>query len=65
MNDTYESGPFCVHYGEPGLCDAPCATCGHACDQHIFGRMECQYPSCDCQACVDADNIFADKPKRP
>lgn len=46
-----DSGPFCVHWGEPGSCDELCA-CGHRC--HTGGCCDV----CDCEEC-DAPEINA------
>lgn len=41
---AYESGPFCEHWGEPGVCAEPC-LCGHPCSDHNGNACD----ECDCQ----------------
>ena len=50
-----DSGPFCVHYGDPCDCEEKCARCGHTCASHSGGREICYLDECDCEAFVDED----------
>ena len=47
--DPYESGPFCLHWGEPGDCDELCSGCGHPCNNHDFGLADCRICPCEKQ----------------
>lgn len=46
---SYESGPFCQHFGYPAECDEECVLCGHTCAEHS-GDTEsvCNLLACDC-----------------
>ena len=44
--EAWESGPFCVHWGDPADCNIECAECGHDCYQH--GTSKCQAKDCNC-----------------
>ncbi len=44
---TIDSGPFCVHWGEPGYCERLC-ECGHRCHPY-----ECD--GCECDECREGD----------
>ena len=44
--EDYESGPFCIHFCESGMCDEICEKCGHSCNHHFCGD-ECN--QCDCK----------------
>lgn len=55
-DDFQESGPFCRHYSEPGLCDVLCARCGHSCDAHgSDGDHPCSECGCDCEGWKEPD----------
>lgn len=49
--DSYETGPFCRHWGDPSECDEVCATCGHKCSRHDIDPddSECMVQDCDCK----------------
>ena len=48
-----ESGPFCVHWGDPDSCHEPCERCGHECCEHdMYGDTAC-LACCDCRAFED------------
>ena len=49
--ESYESGPFCPHWGDPSDCDEPCGTCGHPCSLH--GSGECRSEECSCEGFVE------------
>jgi hypothetical protein len=42
--DDYDSGPFCMHWRQPGNCDENCPYCGHACSAHsaFYGCEFCE-----------------------
>jgi hypothetical protein len=48
----YESGPFCVHWGDPGYCERVCLRCGHECKHHW---VRCDEKCCSCEAYVYRD----------
>lgn len=45
-SSDYESGPFCIHWGEAVDCDELC-MCGHSCNSHDGGYEGCG--QCDCE----------------
>lgn len=46
---TYESGPFCTHWGEVGSCERECSRCGHTCNAHWNALdEECHEHGCEC-----------------
>lgn len=53
----YETGPYCIHWCEPGDCDHPCLRegCKHRCDEHR-GAGECKVEGCLCQHVVWESN---------
>lgn len=48
---SYESGPFCKHWGDPGCCDDLC-KCDHKCCEHREGP--CSVEGCHCEGFIDA-----------
>lgn len=49
------SDSHCVHWREPGMCNKPCARCGHECKRHYDnGRAECGVSGCDCPSVTGA-----------
>lgn len=50
--DIYESGPYCIHWGEMGECDIMC-PCGHTCTEHDSGYSSCR--NCDCKKFAGRD----------
>jgi len=54
----YESGPFCIHWGEPGSCEDLCENpeCKHMCKDHSCGG------SCDIEGCK-CEEIEKDRPE--
>ena len=42
------TGPFCLHWGEPGLCVKRCVACRHACKLHLSGGP-CTAKDCECE----------------
>ena len=51
--ESYDSGPFCQHWGDPADCDHLC-TCGHECCRH-WADEGCQVDGCSCESFVDED----------
>lgn len=47
----YESGPFCVHWGDASDCTHPC-VCGHSC--HVHWDLGCNMYDCGCKGFQDA-----------
>ena len=53
--DELESGPYCIHWYEPGDCDYLC-ICGHKCGYHsVIVEGECLDDDCKCEQFEDAD----------
>lgn len=50
-DDCPESGPYCSHWDEIGMCDELC-KCGHSCGRH-FAYSSCDEDGCDCKEFVD------------
>ena len=53
--EDYESGPFCIHWGDPADCEDLCLRegCGHKCHFHSCGGFEClAVDGCPCKALV-------------
>ena len=50
----YESGPFCMHFGDPADCDELC-VCGHQCHEHSYWDDDhgCEVEGCSCTKFVD------------
>lgn len=53
--ESYSSGPFCRHWGDPGDCDTACTTCDHACHNHIWDM--CDVEDCKCEEFTDEDSM--------
>lgn len=51
-DSDWESGPFCIHWDDPGDCNDLC-KCGHTCTQHGGGHWSCEV--CDCQKFEDQE----------
>lgn len=65
-DQEFESGPFCIHWGDPGDCDDPCLRkgCGHRCSDHgTFDEEDaCQGDGCSCRGLVWVmDGVFYDR----
>lgn len=63
--EEYESGPFCIHWGDPGDCDSACLRkgCGHRCSNHgTFDDPDsCQEEGCSCPGLIyERDGEYTD-----
>lgn len=47
--EDYDSGPFCMHWGELGDCDDLCSNCNHTCNEHVHGHDYCEVDDCNCE----------------
>jgi hypothetical protein len=57
--DDVDSGPFCIHWGDPADCAVLC-VCGHPCHEH-WGGNECHNENCKCKEFADSDENKASR----
>jgi hypothetical protein len=53
----FDSGPFCIHWGDPSDCQEMC-KCGHPCHNHSIWDDErsCNIEGCDCNGFEDIED---------